>query len=71
MPKNVNDVTLHVTLPQYIDIVIDNVKRKGLYDSGAQITMINKHLVGGNAGSLRIMQDQGVVGILCKPNLCH
>ena len=47
---------------QYIDVVIDNVKCEGLCDSGAQIPMINTHLVGGNAGSLGTVQFQGVVG---------
>ena len=71
MPNNVNNVKLRVTLLQYIDIVIDNVKCKGLCDSSAQIPMITKYLVGGNAGSLRTVQVQGVAGIPCKPNLCH
>ena len=46
----------------YIDVVIDNGKCKGFCDSGAQIPMINKRLVGGNAGSLGTLQVQGVVG---------
>ena len=62
MPKNVNSVKLRVTLLQYIDVVIDNVKCKCLCDCGAQILMIIKRLVGGNAGSLGTMQVQGVVG---------
>ena len=71
MPNNVNNVKLHVTPLQYIDVVIDNVKCKGLCDSGAQIPMITKRLVGGNAGSLGTVQVQGVVGIPCKANFCH
>ena len=71
MPNNVNDAKRRVTPLQYINVVIDNVKYQGLCDSGAQIPMINKRLVGGNAGSLGILQVQGVVGISCKPNLCH
>ena len=35
MPNSVNDVKLHVTPLQYIDVVIDNVKCKGLCDFGA------------------------------------
>ena len=62
MPNNVNDVKLRVTLLQYIVVDIDNVKCKGLCDSGGQIPMITKRLVGGNAGSLGTMQVQGVVG---------
>ena len=68
---SVNDVKLCVTPLQYIDVVIDNVKCKGLCDSGAQIPMINKHLVGSNAGSLEAVHIQGIVEIPCKPNLCH
>ena len=45
MPNNVNDVKLRVTPLHDIDVVIDNVKFKGLCDSGAQIPMINKRLV--------------------------
>ena len=67
LPNNVIDVKLLVTPLQYIDVVIDNVKCNGLCDSGAQIPMINKCLV----GSLVTMQVQDVVGIPCKPNLCH
>ena len=62
MPNNVNDVRLHVTPLQYIDVVIDNVKCKCLCNSGAQISMINNRLVGSNAGSLGTMQVHGVVG---------
>ena len=51
-----------VTPLHYIDVVIDNVKWKGLCDSGAQIPMINKRVVGGNAGSLGTVQVQDVVG---------
>ena len=71
MPNNVIDVKLRVTPLQYTDVVIDNVKCNGLRDSGAQISMINKRLFGGDAGSLGVVQVQGVVGIPCKPNLCH
>ena len=62
MPNNINDVKLRVTLLQYIDVVIDNIKCKGLCDSGAQIPMINKRLVGGNARGLGTVQVYGVVG---------
>ena len=62
MPNNVNDVRLRVTPLQYIDVAIDNVKCNGLCDSGAQIPMINKRLVEGNAESLGTLQVQGVVG---------
>ena len=63
MSNNVNDVKLCVTPLQYIDVCIDNVKCKGLCNSGAQIPMINKRLVGGNAMSLgTTVQVQGVVG---------
>ena len=41
MPNNVNYVKLRITQLQYID-VIDNIKRKGLFDSGAQIPMTYK-----------------------------
>ena len=61
MPNNVNYVKLRVTPLQYIDVVIDNVTYKGVCDSGAQILMINKRLVGGNAASLGTVQVQGVV----------
>ena len=62
MPNNVKNVKLRVTQLQYINVVIHNVKCKDLCDSGAQIPMINKRLVGGNAGSFGTVQDQGVVG---------
>ena len=62
MPNNVNDIKLRDTPLQYSDVIIDNVKWKGLCDSGAQIPMISKRLVGGNAGSLGTVQVQGVVG---------
>ena len=42
MPNTVNDVKLRVTPLQYIDVVINNVKCKGLCDSGAQIPMIKQ-----------------------------
>ena len=61
MPNNVNDIKLRVTPLQYIDVVIDNLKCKGLCDSGAQVPMINKRYVGGNAGSFGTVQIQGVV----------
>ena len=63
MPNNVNDVKLGITPLQYIDVVSDNVKCKGLCDPSAQIPMINKCLVGGNAESLGTVQVQGAVGI--------
>ena len=62
MPNNVNDVKLRVTPLQCIDVVIDNERYKGLFDFGAQIPMINKRLVGGNAGRLGAVQVQDVVG---------
>ena len=71
MPNDVNDVKLNVTLLQYIDVVINNVKRKGLCDSGAQIPMINKRLIGGSAGSLGTVQVRALLVIPCKPNLHH
>ena len=39
MPNNVNDVKLGITPLQYIDVVIDNVKCKGLCDSAAAWVM--------------------------------
>ena len=62
MPNNVNNVKLRHTSLQCIDVVIDNVKCKGLCDCDAQIPMIIKRLVGGNAESLGTVQVQGVVG---------
>ena len=69
MPNNVNDVKLRATPLQYIDAVIDNVNCKGLCDTGGQIPMINKRLVGGNTGSLGTVQVQGVVGDLVQAKL--
>ena len=78
MPNNVNDVKLHVTPLQYIDVIIDNVKCKGLCDSGAQIPMKNKRLVGGIAESLGTVQGasgpcrfRALLESPWKPNLCH
>ena len=39
MPNNVNDVKLRITPLQYIDVVSDSIKCKGLYDSG--VLLIN------------------------------
>ena len=62
MTNNVNDIKVHITPLAYIDVVIGNVKCKGLCDSDAEIPMINKHLVRGSAGSLGTVQVQGIVG---------
>ena len=61
MSNNFNDV-LRVIPLQNIDIVIDNVKCKDLFDCGAQIPIVNKRLFSGNAESLGTVQVQGLLG---------